>query len=110
MGSPGMVGKLHPEFLWRESGGKQKQTAWRLQEKMGEAGGAMDLAEMFERSESECGNESGGESPTSTQRDAGDEGLVLGGVGFEGAWWRNEKMLQTSKPNDEPCAAAANAT
>ena len=109
MGSPGMVGTLHPEFLWRESGGKQKQTARRLQEKMGEAG-AMDIAEILECSESECGSESGDKSPTSTQRAAGDEGLVLGGVGFERAWWRNEKMLQTSKPNDEPCAAAANAT
>ena len=102
-----MVGTFHPEFLWR---GEQKQTARRLQEKMGEAGGAKDLAEMLECSESQCGSESGDKSPTSAQRAANDEGLVLGGVGFEGAWWRNEKMLQTSKPNDKPCAAAANAT
>ena len=76
---------------------------------MGEAG---ELAEMLEGSESEWGSESGDKSPMGEQKDAGDvasQGLLLGGVGFENAWWRNGKMLRPSKPNDEPCDAAANA-
>ena len=80
--------------------------------KMGEAGGAVDLAEMLEGSESEWGSESGDKSRMGEQKDAGDvasKGLLLGGVGFENAWWRNGKMLRPSKPNDEPCDAAANA-
>ena len=84
---------------------------------MDEAGGAcVDFAEIQECSESDQGSEHGDKSPTGkqapTQRDEGGvacQGLLQGAC-FEGAWWRNEKMLQLSKPNDEPCAATENAS
>jgi hypothetical protein len=104
---------LHHALLWHAFFAKRRlvETDGAARE-MGEAGGAWDLAEMLEGSESEWGSGGGDKSPMGEQKDAGDvasQGLLLGGVGFENAWWRNGKMLQPSKPNDEPCDAAANA-